>query len=449
MKKSLFLLFIILLIACNKRIIPVKDRDLGVAWHPVAVGTVANDGTGDPLRTAMQQLNLTIAAAADSLAERWDTTATKTVIADSLDALRDSAIVAADYFFAQADSNDFGGAMTYNGVVNYVATNGGGSGGYEWVNFIVGTTTGSPANADTSFTIAQMAGDRIELYRGTTTDLHNQWLNETATNGITGYRYNSSGTIVVRPAWATGDRAYIRAVPSTSATKDTLAGGSSGLLASLRAVWQLNETAGTSVSDALGTYNGTTNATVNATGKSGKAESFVSASSQYASFGATVGDMGTDDFSVNFWIYVGTLQSANRGIMGSYIEGSPFFHIRMNSTNNITASINFTGSNIETTSNSALTQAAWVMVTVTWDRSGNQKMYLNGTAQTDVDDISAGVAVALDNAGTFTLGNIGGPTASWYFDGSLDEVYLYRGRLLSQSDIDELYASGAGLFYPF
>lgn len=32
----------------------------------------------------------------------------------------------------QADSNSYGGAMTYNGVVNYVAANGGsGSGGYE------------------------------------------------------------------------------------------------------------------------------------------------------------------------------------------------------------------------------------------------------------------------------------------------------------------------------
>ena len=252
MKKLLFLLVIIT--ACQRNIVPVKSRAVSLSLTDVNIGTTANDGTGDPLRTAFQKVNANNALIENAFATVPTVTEMRDAIADTNQHNKEQAIPISTLAFMQADSNSYGGAMTYNGVVNYVAANGGTGGGYEWTQFIVGTTTGAPADGDTSITISQMAGDVIELYRGTTADLHKQWLNETATNGKTGYRYNSSGTIVVRPAWATDDRAYIKAVPTSGVSKITLSGGASTLLTGLRAGWKMDETSGTQVNDVLSTY---------------------------------------------------------------------------------------------------------------------------------------------------------------------------------------------------
>ncbi len=55
MKKLLFLLVIIT--ACQRDIVPVKSRSASVSLTDVNIGTTANDGTGDPLRTAFQKVN--------------------------------------------------------------------------------------------------------------------------------------------------------------------------------------------------------------------------------------------------------------------------------------------------------------------------------------------------------------------------------------------------------
>lgn len=102
---------------------------------------------------------------------------------------------------------------------------GGSGGGKSMVQFIVGTTTGAPANGDTTMTIAALANMHIDLFRGTTADLHKQHLNRTATNGKTGYRFDAeTGQIVVRPAWATGDRVEINAVYDDNVSWITLGG---------------------------------------------------------------------------------------------------------------------------------------------------------------------------------------------------------------------------------
>lgn len=432
MKKLLFLLVIIT--ACQRDIVPIKSRSASVALTDVNIGTTANDGTGDALRTAFQKVNSNNTLIENAFATVSTTTEMRDEIGDTIQALKENALALSDYAFLQADSNSYGGAMTYNGVVNYVAANGGsGSGGYEWTEFIVGTTTGAPANADTAFTISDMAGDVIELYRGTTADLHRQWLNETATNGITGYRYNSSGQIVVRPAWSTGDRAYIKAVTSSAVTKDILSGGANSLLTGLRAGWKMDETSGTQVNDVLSTYTGTTNATVNQTGKFGKAHSYNG--SQLATFGTDVGDLGTNDFSYSVWIYVPTLQSAYNGFIEMQ-SGVVSFYAMLDEDNKVRATITFDDTNyITMTSNSAISASTWTNVIVTYDRSGNGTLYIAGTAQTDVEDVSSGVAVDVQCNLNFRIGR--GGTSTWYFNGSIDDVYLWT-KVLTQDEIDDL-----------
>ena len=433
MKKLLFLFVIFSAFSCQKDIVPIKSRSASVSLTDVNIGTTANDGTGDPLRTAFQKVNANNALIEAAFATVPTVTEMRDAIADTNQYNKEQAIPISTLAFMQADSNSYGGAMTYNGVVNYVAANGGTGGGYEWTQFIVGTTTGAPANADTAFTISQMAGDVIELYRGTTADLHKQWLNETATNGKTGYRYNSSGTIVVRPAWATNDRAYIKAVPTSGVSKITLSGGASTLITGLRAGWKMDETSGTQVNDVLSTYTGSTTATVNQTGKFGRSHSFNG--SQMATFGTDIGDLGTNDFSYACWIYVPTLQNAYNGFieMASRLVS---FYAMVDEDNYIRAIITFDDTNyINIVSNAAISAATWTHIAVTYDRSGNGTLYINGVAQNDVEDISAHVAVDVQSNINFRIGR--GGTSTWYFNGSIDDVYLWT-KVLTQDEIDEL-----------
>ena len=432
MKKLLFLLVIIT--ACQRDMVPVKSRSASVALTDVNIGTTANDGTGDALRTAFGKVNSNNTLIENAFATVPTVTEMRDAIADTNQYNKEQAIPISTLAFMQADSNSYGGAMTYNGVVNYVAANGGtgGGGGYEWTEFIVGTTTGSPANADTSFTISDMAGDVIELYRGTTADLHKQWLNETATNGKTGYRYNSSGTIVVRPAWATSDRAYIKAVPPSGVSKITLSGGASTLLTGLRAGWKMDETSGTQVNDVLSTYTGTTTATVNQPGKFGRAHSFNG--SQIATFGLDVGDLGTSDFSYSCWIYVPVLQSAYNGFFE--VQGSASFYSCLDTDNHIRSVITFDDATyINTTSNAAITAGEWVSIIMTYDRDGTSKLYINGTLQTDQENVSAGAAVNIQTALPLRIGR--GGNSTWYFNGSIDDVYLWT-KVLTQDEVNAI-----------
>lgn len=442
MKKYIFLIIIILLAGCAKKpiyqTIPIKDRSATLSLTNINVGTTPNDGTGQTIRSAFQTINtnndLTEAAIATvpTIEEVRQTTN------DSINDLKEKAIPSSSILFLREDANTPGEAITYEGMVNYVAANGGtGGGGYEYTSFIVGTTTGAPANADTAFTIAEMAGDVIEVYRGdkTSEDLPLQALNETATNGYPGYRYNSSGTIVVRPAWATDDRAYIKAVPSSGVTKITLTGGASSLLTGLRAGWKFDELSGTQVNDVLTTYTGTTNATVNQTGKFGRSHSYASASTQMATFGADIGDLGTSDFSYSAWIYVPTLQSAYNGFIEMQ-SSLVSFYAMVGADNEIRAVITFDDATyINIVSNAAITAGAWTHIAVTYDRSGNGTLYINGVAQTDVEDISAHVAVDVQSNINFRIGR--GGSSTWYFNGSIDDVYLWT-KVLSQGEIDAL-----------
>jgi nucleoid-associated protein YgaU len=327
--------------------------------------------------------------------------------------------------------------MTYGGVVNYVAANGGsgGGGGYEWTSFIVGTTTGAPTNGDTSITISQMAGDRIEVYRGTDEKLDFIYPNETALNYVTGYRYTGAGQVVVKPAWATGDRAYIKAVASAAVTKDTLTGGSvSTLLTGLRAGFKFDELSGTQVNGVNGLYTGVTNATLNQSGKFGRAHSYVGASSQMSTFGIDIGDMGINDFSYSTWIYVPVLQSAYNGFLES--QGNADFYCMVDADNYLYAVITFDNVNyINITSNSPITPGVWTSVIVVYNRDSDGTMFVNGVAQNDVEDISAHVAVDVQSNINFRIGR--GGNSTWYFNGSIDDVYLWT-KVLSQAEIDAL-----------
>ena len=96
MKKIIFLLFVVLLIAgCQKKITPYKSR-----YVPVDVGTAPNDGTGDPLRTAFQKVNAGFVDVYDSLGNIYTEAQTDQAVVDYVDGV----IAAASVGINAADS---------------------------------------------------------------------------------------------------------------------------------------------------------------------------------------------------------------------------------------------------------------------------------------------------------------------------------------------------------
>jgi hypothetical protein len=158
--------------------------------------------------------------------------------------------------------------------------------------------------------------------------------------------------------------------------------------------------------------------------------------------------MGTDDFSISLWYYRPQLIEGNLGILGNW--GSvPYWYLALDeNSNNVYFQFN-PSSPVNTYANSAPAASTWIHVVVTVDRSGDVTMYINGSAQTDVDDISASSAVAMDNNATFSVGRIGNHIDGYYFHGYIDDVALFRGLVLTQEQVTYLYNSGIGKFYPF
>jgi hypothetical protein len=83
----------------------------------------------------------------------------------------------------------------------------------------------------------------------------------------------------------------------------------------------------------------------------------------------------------------------------------------------------------------------WYMLTMCFTSNTNMEFFINGVSQG-----STGAPGALTSL-NFPL-QLGSYQSSLYLPGSLDMVSLWN-RILSQTEIDELYALGAGLQYPF
>lgn len=395
----------------------------------VNVGASANDHTGDPLRNAFIKVNTNFTAVRDSFGNIYREVQTRALVNDSLDQLRADALPADSYVFMMNDSNNYGGAITRNYFETYGGGGGGGGstgGGYEWTQFIVGTTTGSPANADTSFTIAAFAGDRIELYRGTTTDLHRQWLNETATNGKTGYRYNSSGVIVVRPAWATGDRAYLSAVPAAYTDKVALTGtgGGSSLLTDLIAGWDFNEVSGNrafEVQDNIALDGMLTGGVlINQLGNFGRAYDFDGTNDGVS--------MRTDAYlrpqTMSISVWVKTTMADYGAIVNNYrfVSGVAYgYGLVIFPDGTVEWGLRYAGDDNVIQSTTAVNDGNWHNIIATFDGT-NTNIYIDDSA-TEATDATAGTII-YHTTNEFEVG-IRDLAGDIPFDGTIDDIYIW------------------------
>lgn len=335
---------------------------------------------------------------------------------------------------------------------------GGGSGiNRSYLQFIIGTTIGAPANGDTSLVHTSLAGKEISVYRGTGGDLYKQYFNSGTANIRTGYCVynNATGEIRFRPALATGNRVFIIAEEPINVTwlYPSGAGGASVLLDSLLAVYEMDEVSGTSVIDAYGANDGVTNATPDAVGKIGKSKIFGGTSYITIPNNASLIPLG-DKFSFSCWFYITTLPS----VADSYEYFLRLRHVQaptygvtifMSKTNYIAFYVtNTAGTTYEyETAASAVAAGQWYHLVCVNEGDGKDgKIYLNKTDITSYHP-TAFTGTLLQYNSTVTIGN---HTADYTvgFRGYIDQSILYK-QALTPADVSWLWNDGNGRAYPF
>jgi len=422
----------------------------------VNVGTSPNDGTGDNLRNAFIKQNLNWSAVRDSFGNIYREVQTRTLLNDSLDQLRSDAVPLTTYGWLKTDTAySHGQIITYDQLQSFAG--GGGSLGMYQLRGIVGTTTGFPTDGDSLIiNTGFISHPHIEVYR----DGSMQWLNSGLTNN-TGtledvYVFNSTtGSIIVRPVFATGEKVIVHAydpviwhelIPEGGAG----GGGGSGestLLTSILGFYELDEISGGTVSDATGNQDGDTYAYLNETGKFGKSEGFYDPEEVInIPFNASQVING-NTASVSVWVKLTTLPSATTHeacLIRATVSTSPWETIILYiGTDN---KAHFTVTNTGTTdytveSAGTLSAGVWYNVVGVCNGANPLKLYLNGA------DVSA-------SAGTFS-GTMYVNDSNWYMGneygsgsmglvGNIDAVGIWS-KALSGAEVTELQTAT----YPF
>jgi hypothetical protein len=198
--------------------------------------------------------------------------------------------------------------------------------------------------------------------------------------------------------------------------------------------------------DSFGTYNGTAiGGLTYTTGKIGQAFNF-NGTNSYVSLPNNSFNNLTGDFSVSCWFKTNTV-SGNQMIFSNlaYNGGARkgFYIILASNT------IGCWFTNQPTYSQELYTSAAvsintWYHLLVTRE-SGVVKIYLNGTLLvTDTNAIPLSYVTTLASIGAYT----NGVSTTSYFNGNIDAFNVWT-KVLTQSEITELYNSGNGKQYPF
>lgn len=208
-------------------------------------------------------------------------------------------------------------------------------------------------------------------------------------------------------------------------------------------------TADNTPNDALGTYNGTlVNGATYGTGIISNGFS-LDGVNDYVDLGNNLDFDGSTPFSLSFWVKSNDVTTlTTRNLLGkallsgstsdgwyAYSYGSRLgFHIGETTTNRIIIYID----GVVTTS--------FTHFVVVYDGSktaSNQKIYVNGVDTSFVvfNDTFTGNS---NNSQTF---KIGASNAGQYFNGLEDEIGIWN-RVLTPSEVTELYNSGAGKQYP-
>jgi len=213
--------------------------------------------------------------------------------------------------------------------------------------------------------------------------------------------------------------------------------------------------------DSLGVYNGSAlGGLTYATGKSGQAFNF-NGTTSYVDVGDNF-DLGLSSWTYSLWIYPTNVSFA-KGIFSKTSWNAGAGRLFMY----ISSGLLICGTTVDSTNSIAIRENAFNLNVNTWyhlvmvvDRSDKIKMYANGNLLTNIVNVGAitnnlipYATVNMDNSFPFNLGCLRGTGSNPnipadFFQGLQDEVSIWN-RVLTPTEITQLYNSGSGKFYPY
>jgi len=237
------------------------------------------------------------------------------------------------------------------------------------------------------------------------------------------------------------------ATPTATPTPTATATPGNGLLTNLYAYYKMDEPSGSALDATAGGTNlanfgnpitssaGIIN-TARAFPGSGGASLFASSSSGFSP--------GSNSFSFSFWVnFSPTAAGDFEGLLAKGVTGPSDVEwlVYRHGDGTLRFSVSSNGSTLTTvTWASTLSTGTWYFVAGEWDGT-NIKLSVNGaTFQT-----TSFSGTIHSNANNFDIGLISGSGNP--LDGRIDEVGIWMGRALTQTEVGQLYNGGAGLPY--
>lgn len=228
---------------------------------------------------------------------------------------------------------------------------------------------------------------------------------------------------------------------------------SSTLLNSLVSVYKAESNA----NDSLGTYNGSALGGVTyTTGKSGNAFTF-NGTTAYVDMGDVM-DIGTNSWTYSFWfnptqafstsvLFGKTIAAGVRGRVIGVLESYKLQIIFDADATNVIV--------VETPA-STIAINNWYHAVIQIDRTDKIKLYLNGSAVTltttsGTNNLAPYSATNYNTNNPFRIGagtSADNTTPSTFYSGKIDEFNLWN-RVLTPTEVTELYKCSFGNFYPF
>lgn len=389
------------------------------ALETVNVGTVANDGTGDPLRTAFQKVNAAIEVMNDVSLQ----------------------LAGGTVGVALADSNKYNGGYA---TPAWVAANAGSGTSLtgKRLQFIADVTTGAPEAGDTILIHSNFINKHVDIYR----DGAKQYRNFTATNTVEGYRIRSgSDTLYVNPAFQANEQIIVDMIEPINwefiSVKDQ------DLLDGLVAYYKFDETSGTALTDEIGGNTATLDGVVNQDGIVGRAVQLAEARDDITiPFKAGVSLGQSEAFSLSFWLYLDTLQS-DVGYEGVLYQqnnnSSPYApHTITIGATEYADRLTFKVTNTEgrndmlVRTTDPFSKETWYhIVAVCPGDGGKLQLWVDGVDVSTIQWTFSGNVFQADAAGS--LGNAYGSAGNTVF-GRYDE-FMHYNRALTESEIKKIY----------
>ena len=221
--------------------------------------------------------------------------------------------------------------------------------------------------------------------------------------------------------------------------------------------YKLNDNAAnTTVVDSIGSFDGTAStntSNLTATGKINEGFTLVSASSEYVALGTSTSlKPGTGDWSMAAWIKLPT-GSANATVLADRDTGSlgtkEGFYFKANpggASGKMECVLEASNNEYKAYQTSVtVSDDTWHHFALSWDNSTDtMKIYVDGSEDTTPTKVNDDVLTGDDisNASNTNIGRR--PNNQQYYDGELDDIRVYVGKVLSSGEVSTIYNSGTG-----